>query len=323
MISLKSYFISISFCLCLSSIVCSEYKQIYISKYCQVESRRQTIELDEEEAVVIRSGNNFRNYMDCSVSFRAEKGYGIIVTVKRVNLRDIVDKVIVDINDSLHPEWTGSQVIDNKERVSYVADRKITIRFLTQYSSESTKYNEFIIILSPYRKSTNCKESEISCAPNRCVSSSFLCDGHNNCGDNSDEILCLDDNQTSNLAIVGTAMAGLVVVLLLCYCCRCCCCCCGSKKNRKDYIPFSSETDRRDIDKVETTFSDGPSEPSAPVNTNDYLHYGSAPNQSIRYPVNPNYPYFIDNTFPRPQSSDMLHNNYMSPPPPYSPKGEN
>lgn len=301
----------------------SPYKQYYINKYCRPGSRHETIEMDEDEAIVISSGDRYRNFLECSVSVKAEKGFGITVTVKKVDLRENVDKLTLDINDSLHPEWTGQpKPSRNGERVSYVANRKIKVRFSTGYSSQPTNYKEFILILTPYRMSDTCKTSEISCGPKRCILEQFLCDGHNNCGDNSDEILCLDGQQTSNLAIVGSAMAGLVVVLLICYCCRCFTCCCSKKRVRKDYIPFNETMDSR---KTETTFTEAPSgslEPSAPVGPNDHMSYGSAQQPFARFPMNPNYPYFIDQTVSHPSTSDM-DNNYMPPPPPYTPRDPN
>ena len=301
---------------CVSFVVGSQYKQYYISKYCSEKTRHETIELDEDEsAIVITSGEDYRNFMNCSVSVKADKGYAIIVTVRRVSLRNIVDKLAIDVTQSIHPEWTGSAV-DPKQSVSYVGDRKIKIKFSTQYSREPTRYKDFVLILTSYRPSDNCRESEISCGTKQCISSTFLCDGHNNCGDNSDEILCLVDQQWNHLGVIGTAMAALVVFLLLCYCCRCCCCCCGSKKNRNDYIPVNGGADRIDFDKVETTFTEE-SEPTAPIGSQDYFNYGVPHNSSVRYPPNPNYPFIMD-TMPRPESDRLP--NYMPPPPPYTPK---
>jgi hypothetical protein len=45
--------------------------------------------------------------------------------------------------------------------------------------------------------------------------SSDATDGHNNCGDFTDEILGLDDNLTDNLAVVGVVMVAVTILLIM------------------------------------------------------------------------------------------------------------
>ncbi|XP_052233037.1 uncharacterized protein LOC127845900 [Dreissena polymorpha] len=56
------------------------------------------------------------------------------------------------------------------------------------------------------------------------IVNNMLCDGYNNCGDNSDEKSCAK-LALSIAAIIGIAVGGVVLVALIitCICCRCCC----------------------------------------------------------------------------------------------------
>jgi hypothetical protein len=305
------------------SISCSKYKYHNIDRFCSAGNRHKTIELDNDEddsAIILRSGDNYKNHLDCSVCVEAEKGYSIIVTVKRINLRRIVDKLEVEINRSNSPEWTPNKVNDNKELVSYVADRKVKIAFSSGYSSESTKNKGFELILTAYRMSNKCGKYEFSCGNSRCISSFYQCDGYNNCGNNIDEIGCSRAKQTNNFAIIGGLLGALVALLLLCYCWRCCC---GKSKKRKEYVKFKN--DERDSKKIEPQLTN--IEPSAPIGSSNNPNYGS---YKVRYPVNPNYPYFIDGTAPpypvplsMPQSSTGNAFSHLPPPPPYTPRDNN
>jgi hypothetical protein len=301
---------------------CSEYKYYNINQFCSAGNRYKTIELDNDQddsAIILRSGDGYKNYLDCALYVEAEKGYSIIVTVKSINLRRIVDKLEIQIYRPNSPQWTASKVKDNKELVSYVADRKIKIEFSSGYSSESTKNKGFELILTAFRMSNKCGKYEFSCGNSRCISSFYQCDGHNNCGNNKDEIGCSEAKQTNNFAIVGGLLGALVALLLLCYCCRCCC---GKSKKRIEYVKFIN--DKKDSERMEPLMTK--IEPSAPISPSNHMNYGS---NQVRYPVNPNYPYFIDGTNPpypvplsRPQSSTGDAFCHLPPPPPYSPRDQ-
>jgi hypothetical protein len=321
----RLYILMIMFAIYGKTISCSKYKYKYhnIDKFCSAGNRYKTIELDNDEddsAIILRSGDNYKNNLDCAVYVEAERGYSILVTVKRISLRRSVDKLEIEINRSNLPDWTTSNVKDNKELISYVADRKVKIQFSSGYSSESTKNKGFELILTTYRVSNKCGKYEFSCGNSRCISSFYQCDGHNNCGNNKDEIGCSE--QTNNFAIIGGLLGALVALLLLCYCWRCCC---GKSKKRLEYVEFIN--DKKGSEKIEHQKTN--TEPSAPISPSNHVDYGSTGSYKVRYPVNPNYPYFIDGTAPpypvplsRPQSSTGDPFSHLPPPPPYSPRDQ-
>src|SRR5699024_9050033 len=63
---------------------------------------------------------------------------------------------------------------------------------------------------------------EFDCGSFRCISSYYLCDGLNNCGDNRDETGCPMDNLT-NYIIISLLLLLAATFVFLCFCYRCCC----------------------------------------------------------------------------------------------------
>jgi hypothetical protein len=50
-----------------------------------------------------------------------------------------------------------------------VANREVEVEFATGYSSESTKYKEFVVIVRTHTISAKCNQNEITCGQNRCI----------------------------------------------------------------------------------------------------------------------------------------------------------
>ena len=76
-----------------------------------------------------------------------------------------------------------------------------------------------------------CASDEFKCKNGRCVYRDLLCDGYNNCGDDSDEKSC-KKLLLSIAAIIGIVVGCVVIIgiIVTVVICKCCCAVCGYER---------------------------------------------------------------------------------------------
>ncbi|KAJ6218385.1 hypothetical protein RDWZM_009542 [Blomia tropicalis] len=186
--------------------------------------------LDSNSAIrIVLSNEDNRskqqNWQYCSLFISAKKPNGLIVTIRRLNLRSGIDWLRLLINNGTFVrEFSHVKIDDERDSVAYVANHGVLIELLTGYSSKSSaRTNEIELTLTSFREADLCKiDQEFDCGSFRCISSELLCDGLNNCGDNSDEANCPIDNLANYIVISCILLLGSLFIGM-CFCYRCCC----------------------------------------------------------------------------------------------------
>lgn len=127
---------------------------------------------------------------------------------------------------------SGTQGICGKHAKKEYYSTKIntlTMQFTTGIYV-GNKYENFEAIVTPFHTG-HCQEDEFKCKNGRCVYRDLLCDGYNNCGDDSDETSC-KKLLLSIAAIIGIVVGCVVIVgiIVTVVICKCCCAVCGYER---------------------------------------------------------------------------------------------
>ena len=80
----------------------------------------------------------------------------------------------------------------------------------------------------------SCAHDEFKCVNGKCIQNNMLCDGFNNCGDDSDENNC-SKMALSMTAIIGIAVGGVILFIIIIVLVVCVCCKCGACKSKSHY----------------------------------------------------------------------------------------
>lgn len=169
----------------------------------------------------------YKNWQHCALFVHAKRPDGLIVTVDKLRLRPGVDRLRLSINNgSFVREFSHVTIENERDSVAYVANHGVLIELETGYSLQSPGVELPVgieLILTSFREADMCKiEGEFDCGSFRCISSNYLCDGQNNCGDGRDEVGCPIDNITNYILISGTLLlVAFLIFVCLCYRCFC------------------------------------------------------------------------------------------------------
>ncbi|GIY06594.1 uncharacterized protein CEXT_120321 [Caerostris extrusa] len=118
---------------------------------------------------------------------------------------------------------------DTSEYQSYSSDgRALALQFFTANNSGPQYHSEITFTVTSFLKlHYNCDRKMFQCGNLRCIWKGLKCDGHNNCGDQSDE----SPHRAScgmlspggiTAIVVGSVMGLLLLILLPFLCCRFC-----------------------------------------------------------------------------------------------------
>lgn len=195
-------------------------KTFYFSDLCPFDNGiySQTVNLggtwkDYNSSAILKA-KRYATYptgLSCFVTIKPPLGYGVVVAIRSTDLRigcEIDNLTIVDYFGG-RTTFCNYNFFSQEYRSTYSTNRLI-VEFRTGRSSLSTLFRDgFQLTVTSY-KMYPCSSSEFECSNLRCVAKELTCDGHNHCGDSSDQLRC---GVRSVGGIVGVVF-GCVFVLI-------------------------------------------------------------------------------------------------------------
>lgn len=225
--------------------VSGEYKTVYLEDTCNTnEVLRVYLGANEiDTARIIKASREPTSLpnRNCSIHVLPPLGHGVTVSVRYLNMNPNTEPQcenyieITDLDKMSNPKnvCLCGHIDDPTEYESYSSDAILSLLFHTGNSNHVHSY--FTFVATAYTQklpdSLYCPLNGFECSNNHCIWKGLTCDGHNNCGDQSDErnfspSYCdyrYHDGFPAGV-IIGISLGSLLVFLLvfvlpLVYCC--------------------------------------------------------------------------------------------------------
>ncbi|GFX41538.1 uncharacterized protein TNCV_3490751 [Trichonephila clavipes] len=157
---------------------------------------------------------------DCEIILMPPKNYSIVLSIYRYDIYSD-DLLTIEDSDRYMISLIGWGMFRD-ERKSIISDGKMTIRYKRVIGSNAYHRQGFQFT---YTMVTNapCYDNEFKCKNGKCILKEYVCDGHNHCGDKSDQKKCtLDDDRPIvtngkkiNLGSYERARLGIIWITII------------------------------------------------------------------------------------------------------------
>lgn len=200
------------------------YEVHFLSDYCQDDGPKRVIQLgdhfasvkSEEESgvepavaksgpasIVLRASASdaYASNLTCAVSVQTPPGYGLIVSVQRIDLRgysDYEDQLELNVSGRLVKWWTATRGMDAHDRLGYSSRRlheptSAQVKLVSRARLPATEAAGFELVFTTFVVpvlSDRCPRGYFKCAAYQCIAAEVRCNGLNNCGTGADEKSC-------------------------------------------------------------------------------------------------------------------------------------
>lgn len=240
--------------------VSGEYKTVYLEDTCNTDEVLRVYlganEIDTARIIKASREPTSLPNRNCSIHILPPLGHGVTLSVRYLNMNPNTEPqcenyiLITDLQDKMSKQMDvylcGQDKMSNPKEVclcghsddpteyeSYSSDADLFLLFHTGNSNHVHSY--FTFVATAYTQklpdSQYCPLNGFQCSNSHCIWKGLTCDGHNNCGDQSDErnfspSYCEDRYHDGFPAgvIIGISLGSLLVFLLvfvlpLVYCC--------------------------------------------------------------------------------------------------------
>ncbi|XP_015905808.1 uncharacterized protein [Parasteatoda tepidariorum] len=173
---------------------------------------------------ILMSGKSsiYEPALNCSIYLRAPLSYGVVISIRNIDLQPMTDDCenYVEISPVEHHGLVKlcGYSHDQFEFQSYISRKDTRISFHTSnYTSQ--KKASFQLTFTAVRNGF-CFKDEKRCRNHNCIWKGLACDGHNNCGDLSDEFdkhisQCSTMSPGESLAVILVTIIGSLILLFI------------------------------------------------------------------------------------------------------------
>ncbi|KFM60163.1 Vitellogenin receptor, partial [Stegodyphus mimosarum] len=157
---------------------------------------------------------NMENYFRCRITLLPKKRSSVVLSIYKYNLGPSDN---LTIEDSDHHKIALLGKADFKdEKKSITSEGQIIIDFQT--SERSSEFQFTYTQVNDYP----CMDNEFQCDNKKCILKEYACDGHNHCGDNSDQKKCVPkgkhESHVGNRMVVERKSSVLVWLIAIGVC---------------------------------------------------------------------------------------------------------
>lgn len=228
------------------------YRKYYVEDECTSPNKFQKVVFrlpsSGPESVGELRPNRFGTYSrmgrNCLIKLVPPEGYGIVVTVLKVDFRnhegckDYI-KVFNTDDDEEGERLCGFQDL-GRNGETYFANNQLRLLYHTSEGGMGFS-NGFKLIFTVTKLDENASScsspDQFKCDNGRCIWSGVTCDGINNCGDSSDEIStahphCPDVTPVAITAVILGIISFIAILVIMCICC------CRSQSDQTTKLPL-------------------------------------------------------------------------------------
>ncbi|CAL1281133.1 unnamed protein product [Larinioides sclopetarius] len=234
---MKSYRVVLFFLFAQTLCVEASYKTAYVEELCgnTNEGIWNIGSENSNSSGILKSSKDksFLQGMNCTVIIQPPLGFGVILSIRHLDFRPFYlpncqSYLEVFENDKTTKLCGYSD--DVSEYQSYFSEGKaLELHFHTVNDSGSENHSEITFIVTSFIKPVpyHCDMKMFQCGNSRCIWKGLKCDGHNNCGDQTDESSrkancgILTPGEITGI-VVGCVIGFLLLILLPFVLCRCC-----------------------------------------------------------------------------------------------------
>ncbi|KFM79736.1 hypothetical protein X975_26265, partial [Stegodyphus mimosarum] len=219
-------------CLALNFFLSHGYR-ISFQKYCLDESVPDVLpSLGEKSSgsLIMNSkpenGSWYLPNLNCTVTLAAEEGFHLFLTFSNVSLRNssMDNLTVIFNNEESDVVLAGQQICSNENcqglKFESGSFNNLTLKFISANVSVPSNVTGFKAHYTVYdlvdSKDGACKRrNQFLCENKHCISYDLICDGHNNCGDLSDETKCIIPVKNAVWGIVVIVIAVISVIVFV------------------------------------------------------------------------------------------------------------
>lgn len=130
--------------------------------------------------------------VSCTVLIVPPPGYGVVAAMRSIDFRpNCVDNLTISDSMKYNTTLCGRKSY-SEEKMSIFSSSNLTVIFKTgSFSEGSIAFHDgFQLTVTAYKNWPCSSRFEFECSNLRCISAELICDGHNHCGDRSDQSRC-------------------------------------------------------------------------------------------------------------------------------------